>query len=98
MRVGPAEIADWTDDHWRIYLIVDGIRCFEFWYAKNFNGYRDERDILKLYIKDLKTAYRNSPVFSIGHYTNTFNIMDFVREIEYSIPFMEACYDETNDG
>ena len=97
MRIGPVEIEEATPEHWRVSLIIDGGHYLDYWYAKNFNGCRDERDALKMYAKDLKTAYGDSPVFSIGHYTNTFNIMDFVREIEYSIPFMEACYDETND-
>ena len=99
MRVGPVEIEDYTKDHWRVCLIIDGARYFEYWYTKNFKGCRDERNILKQYTKDLKAEVRRSGMFfSIGSYSNTFNIMDFVKEIEYSIPFMEACYDETNDG
>jgi len=95
MRIGPVEIEDYTGEYWRVCLIIDGAHYFENWYAKNFGGYRSEIDVLRLYIKDLKAT---RPEFSVGYYDNKFNIMDFVREIEYSIPFMEACYDETNDG
>ena len=98
MRVGPVEIEDYTPELWRVTLIIDETYCLDYCYAKNFNGYHDEMNNLKQFVKDLKARHRGQPIFLLGHYPNTFNIMDFVREIEYSIPFMEACYDETNDG
>ena len=96
MRIGPVEIEDWSPDYWKVSLYIGGLHYDHTWYAKEFGGHRDVRDILRLYISRLKEdpwiRKQNSALLRSGRVrTGTATI---VREIEVAILFYDAMREE----